>query len=116
MSDMAGKAARVAVERSGSCRDTTRCGTKQGAPDDVRESIVTRTILSPSNNELRTFLSKERSDSRVILDYIMEEYERAVIKANKYDPPPQTVATVEHVLPQNLTADWGKLFTADEHE
>jgi hypothetical protein len=63
-----------------------------------------------------TFLSKERSDSRVILDYIMEEYERAVTKANKYDPPPHTVATVEDVLPQNLTPEWAKLFSPDEHE
>jgi len=88
----------------------------KGVPDEVRKSIVTRTILSPGDEELRAFLKKERSDSRVILNFVLAEYERAIIKANKYDPPPHTVATIEHVLPQNLTEEWAKTFTQNEHE
>ena len=88
----------------------------KGAPEEVRTRIVTRTILSPSDAELEVFLRTKRSDSRVILRFILAEYERAVIKANKYDPPPHTVATVEHVLPKNLAPAWARLFTSIQHD
>jgi hypothetical protein len=88
----------------------------KGDPDAVRGRIVTRTILSPSDKELAAFLRKERSDSRVVLKYILAEYESAVIKANKFDPPPYTVATIEHVLPKNLAPDWARVFDATQHD
>jgi hypothetical protein len=88
----------------------------KGAPQEVLKRIVTRTILSPSDGEIWAFLTKERSDSRAILKFVLEEFERDYINANKYDPPPETIMTVEHVLPKNLSAPWAKLFTPAEHE
>lgn len=87
----------------------------KGAPKQVIGKIVTRTILSPSNAELTAFLTKEKSDSRAILRYILEEYERDLIKANKYDPPPETVVTIEHVLPRHLSSSWAKWYSPAEH-
>lgn len=88
----------------------------KGDPNELRKRIITRTILTPNDAELTAFLKKERSDSRVILGYILSEYERHVVRTNKYDPPPPTVATVEHVLPRNLAPDWAKVFSGPQHE
>lgn len=88
----------------------------RGAPDEVRDNITTATIHSPSDKELTEFLAKQRSDTRVILGFILEEHERDFTRANKFDPAPQHAATIEHILPQNLGGDWKQDFTAVQHD
>ncbi|HWA27948.1 MAG TPA: DUF1524 domain-containing protein [Lacunisphaera sp.] len=88
----------------------------KGIPEDLLDKITTTTIDIPSDKELRAFLTEERSDSRVILPFILEEYERDFVKANKFDPAPRVAGTVEHILPQNLSGDWKLEFSKDEHD
>lgn len=88
----------------------------KGEPAEVLKRIVTRTILSPSDSEIAAFLLKEKSDSRAILKFLFEEYERDLIKANKYDPPTEIAATIEHVLPKNLSAPWASWVSTAEHQ
>lgn len=88
----------------------------KGDPKQVLDKIVTRTIRSPTDLELTSFLKKERSDTRVMLRYVLEERERWFVKANRFDPPPATAATLEHILPKHLTTEWSRQFTTQEHE
>lgn len=87
----------------------------KGDPSKVLGRIVTRTIQCPDNDTLLEVLTQLPSDTRKVRYYVLEEYERWFIKANKYDPLTDRAATLEHVLPQNLTETWGKVFSTEEH-
>jgi hypothetical protein len=87
----------------------------RGKPLAVLEKVVTRTIQCPSDMELRKALMSEPVDTRVILKYVLEEYERDFVKANKFDPIPAVALTIEHILPQNLTKLWKRQFSTQEH-
>jgi hypothetical protein len=86
-----------------------------GEVDAVLEKIVTRTIQVPDDGEIRHALSTEPVDTRVVLRYVFQEYERDFTTTHKYDLAP-TVATIEHVAPQHLSADWAKEFSESEHK
>ncbi len=86
----------------------------KGDIDAVLEKIVTRTIQVPEDGEIREVLSSEPVDTRVILKYVLEEYERDFTAKNKYDLAP-TVATIEHIVPQHLTDGWAKVLSEREH-
>ena len=87
----------------------------KGDSDAVLEKIVTRTIQVPGDAEITTALSSEPVDTRVILKYILQEYERYYTTKNKFDFA-QTVATVEHIVPQNLNSEWMVFFSANDHK
>lgn len=87
-----------------------------GSPKEVLANVVTRTIQCPDDQELLGVLMSEPSDTRVILKYVLEEYERDFRKANKYDPAPTDAATLEHILPQNLSSTWADIFSEDKHK
>lgn len=87
----------------------------KGDASEVLDKIVTRTIQVPDNSEIRDMLDTEPVDTRVILRYVLQEFERHYTHKNKYDLTP-TVATVEHLVPQNLTNDWRKIFTESDHK
>lgn len=86
-----------------------------GNPNKVLMNIVNNTIKSPGNTELSDFLQKHPSDSRHILSYVLSEYENFVVNRGKFDPA-NTVSTVEHILPQNLSSKWKTSFTVRQHE
>jgi hypothetical protein len=86
-----------------------------GIPSEVLAKILTRTITCPSNRELEAFLKTEPSDTRAILPYFLQEYERHLIASKKYDPPPLDRGTIEHILPKNLSSPWAKLVNSNEH-
>jgi hypothetical protein len=86
-----------------------------GDVDAVLEKIVTRTIQVPEDGEIRHALSNEPVDTRVVLNYVFQEYERDFTASHKYDLAP-TVATIEHIVPQHLTSEWSKAFSAREHK
>jgi len=86
-----------------------------GEPAAVLKKIVTRTIQVPEDGKIRASLSTEPVDTRVILKYIFQEYERDFTSTHKYDLAP-TVATVEHIAPQNLSVEWAKVFSETEHK
>jgi len=90
-------------------------GKTKGDPKSVLARIVTRTIQCPDDDELLETLTQEPSDTRKVRYYVLEEYERSFIKANKYDPLVDRAATLEHILPQNLTDSWAKIFSVEEH-
>ena len=87
----------------------------KGDPKAVIEKVFTRTITSPSDKDLIAYLKKEPSDTRVILPYVLQEWERHVIKQHKYDPPTLTKATIEHVMPKNLGRGWTKAVSPEDH-
>jgi hypothetical protein len=86
----------------------------KGAPDGVLAKIVTRTIQVPTDLDIRQSLFEEPVDTRVILPYIFEEYERAFTATRKYDLA-KTAATIEHIAPQNLADGWKKVLSPQEH-
>lgn len=86
-----------------------------GNPDEVVKKIVTRTITCPSDDEIVAFLKKEPSDTRAILPYFLQEFERHVIDTNRYDPPTLSKGTIEHVLPKNLSKPWAKVVSTHDH-
>jgi len=88
----------------------------KGGPKDVLSKIVTRTIQTPDDSDLREVLGNARSDTRVILKFVLEELERAYVKANKYDPPPEIAGTIEHIMPQHLTVEWQRTVSPKDHE
>ncbi len=87
----------------------------KGDPKSVIEKIVTRTIQVPDNSEIRKVLAAEPADTRVILKYVLQEFERHYTHEHKYDLTP-TVATVEHVVPQHLTEAWSEVFSEEDHK
>lgn len=87
----------------------------KGDIDVVLEKIVTRTIQVPEDGDLRSALSNQPVDTRVMLRYILQEYERDFTKKHKYDLTP-IVATIEHIVPQHLSAEWSKMFSISEHK
>ncbi|GEM_PF-2375433 len=87
----------------------------KGDPKVVLDKIFTRTITSPSDSDLIAHLKKEPSDTRAILPYVLQEWERHLILTNKYDPPTITRATLEHIMPRNLGKGWVKSVTAQDH-
>jgi hypothetical protein len=87
----------------------------KGDVDEVLKSIITRTIQVPEDGDIRARLADEPSDTRVILRYVLQEYERDFTKKHKYDLAP-TVATIEHIVPQHRTDEWAKVFSESEHK
>lgn len=86
----------------------------KGDIDAVLEKIVTRTIQVPEDADIRRALNTEPVDTRVVLKYVLHEYEKDFTTKHKYDLAP-TVATIEHVVPQHLTPEWAKVFSQSEH-
>ncbi len=69
-------------------------------PNILIGKITTRTIKSPSTKELNNILLTEPSDTRIILRYVLQEYERDYRLKIKADAITQTVATIEHIHPK----------------
>ena len=86
----------------------------KGDPSSVLAKVVTRTIQVPSNREISESLSRDPVDTRVILKYIFQEYERDFSQKNKFDLA-ATVATIEHIAPQNLSDEWKGIFSPNDH-
>ena len=76
--------------------------------------IVTRTIQVPSDLDISQSLYSKPVDTRVILKYVFQEYERDFTEKRKYDLSP-TVGTIEHIVPQNLSDGWKEYFSPEEH-
>jgi hypothetical protein len=87
----------------------------KGDPEEVLVKIVTRTIQSPEDDEVLKSLDVERVDTRVVLRFVLEEYERDFVHKKKYDLATETVTTIEHVMPRNLTETWQEVATSEEH-
>ncbi len=91
----------------------------KGDPLALIDKIVSTTIKYPSDEEICHVLTNQRSDSRKILKYVFQEYEieyRESKRADELSNEDIEKQTVEHILPQTLTADWKKLITEEEHE
>ena len=82
----------------------------------VLDKIVTRTIQCPDDVELLGTLTKDRCDTRVILPFVLEEYEDDYVRKNGFDSAGLSAVTIEHVLPRNLSVAWRAAFTAHKHE
>lgn len=87
----------------------------KGDVDEVLKGMVTRTIQVPEDGDIRATLMDEPADTRVMLRYVLEEYERDFTTKHKYDLAP-TVATIEHIVPQHRTDEWAKSFSENEHK
>jgi len=87
----------------------------EGQPSEVLKNIVTATIKCPSNKALQEVLTTKPSDSRVIVKYVLSQYERSFSKKRKFDQLSATAITIEHVLPQNLAAAWTNEFNQKAH-
>jgi hypothetical protein len=86
----------------------------KGDPKLVLEKIVTRTIQVPNDVDISQSLYSEPVDTRVILKYLFQEYEKDFTEKRKYDLSP-TVGTIEHIAPQNLSDGWKTRFSPQEH-
>lgn len=86
-----------------------------GEPNKVRKRIFTRTIKCPKDLELKMSLFDEAVDTRVILPYVFQEWEADLINIKDYDPIPEGNMTIEHILPQNLSKPWRKIFSKEVH-
>lgn len=84
-------------------------------PKKLKEKIVTGTIRCPNDPQISEALSSGDMYSRKITKYLLIQSELQYNKANGYDNATDDF-TVEHVLPQSLTAEWGTLFTKAEHK
>lgn len=89
---------------------------KAGAdPKKLREKIVTGTIRCPNNQQIRETLSNGDMYSRKITKYLLIQRELHFNKENGYDNATEDF-TIEHILPQSLTADWLDWFSKEEHK
>lgn len=84
-------------------------------PKTLREKIVTGTIRCPNDQQLRETLSSGDMYSRKITKYLLIQREHHFNEEHGYDNATDDF-TVEHVLPQSLTAEWSLLFTKEEHK
>ena len=75
-------------------------------PEKVKSKIITRTIKVPSSEELNKIIQEEPLDTRVILPYVLSEFERDLRRKNRYDSITNTIATVEHVMPKKRGVEW----------
>jgi hypothetical protein len=81
----------------------------------LKEKIVTGTIRCPNDQQTRETLSSGDMYSRKITKYLLIQRELHFNKENGYDNATEDF-TVEHVLPQSLTADWLEWFSKEEHK
>lgn len=89
---------------------------KAGAdPKKLKEKIVTGTIRCPNDQQIRETLSSGDMYSRKITKYLLIQRELHFNNENGYDNATEDF-TVEHVLPQSLTADWLDWFSKEEHK
>ncbi|HGY9638207.1 TPA: DUF262 domain-containing protein [Pseudomonas putida] len=89
---------------------------KAGAnPKALKEKIVTGTIRCPNDQLVREALSNGDMYSRKITKYLLVQRELHFNSENGYDNATDDF-TVEHVLPQSLTADWLDWFSKEEHK
>jgi hypothetical protein len=89
---------------------------KAGAdPKKLKEKIVTGTIRCPNDQQIRETLSSGDMYSRKITKYLLIQRELHFNKENGYDNATEDF-TIEHVLPQSLTADWLDWFNREDHK
>ncbi|WP_339521918.1 DUF262 domain-containing protein [Pseudomonas sp. EL_65y_Pfl2_R96] len=89
---------------------------KAGAdPTTLKDKIVTGTIRCPNDQLIRETLSSGDMYSRKITKYLLIQRELHFNEENGYDNATDDF-TVEHVLPQSLTAEWSIWFTRVEHK
>lgn len=84
-------------------------------PKTLKEKIITGTIRCPNNQLIRETLSSGDMYSRKITKYLLIQREIHFNQENGYDNATDDF-TVEHVLPQSLTADWLDWFSKEEHK
>jgi hypothetical protein len=89
---------------------------KAGAdPKKLKEKIVTGTIRCPNDQQIRETLSSGDMYSRKITKYLLIQRELHFNKENGFDNATEDF-TIEHVLPQSLTADWLDWFNREDHK
>lgn len=64
--------------------------------------------------EIKTFNTKN-SNNKKLARYTLYKLEGQLPKGAKYDFLTDS-GTIEHILPENLTEDWEKIFSEDEHD
>lgn len=86
----------------------------KGDPKLVVEKIQTTTIHCPVDEDVLKVVAEERLDKRQILKYLLTRLEEDYVNDNKFDSTTANM-TYEHVLPRNLTPEWRRVFTREEH-
>lgn len=76
--------------------------------------IVSTTIRCPNDSVIKDAISLENMYKRKISKYLLIQLELTYNKKNGYDNATSDFS-VEHILPKNLTKEWGKFFTKQEH-
>lgn len=82
----------------------------------VAENIESGTIRFPDDVEFRKGVLAEKLYKKKVCKFVVSEYEAHLqnksIESLKYLPD----ITIDHVVPQTLTAGWAKEFSAEDHE
>lgn len=86
----------------------------KGDPRKVAKHITSQTVECPDDAEVGGTLLHQDSYTRKILPFILRERELALGKAGGFDLSDKKI-TVEHVMPQTLSAPWAKWFDKAEH-
>lgn len=79
--------------------------------EKVKEVISTHTTVQrPSDDDFSSAVKNRKLAKTGICNFLLSEW-----NANLGGDIPETKLTVEHVLPQTFTSEWGETFTEDEH-
>lgn len=88
-------------------------GLAESDPVRVRKSIVSKTVVFPTDAEFESAIRTDDLYHRKIVRYVLEEYERATTAGDILSVFPPI--TVDHVMPQSYSGAWREVFTPEEH-
>lgn len=80
----------------------------------VRESIVSKTVVYPSDEVVKEAIRTGDLYHRRICRYVIEEFERAISMVDVLETLPRI--TIDHILPQSYQGTWRDSFSKEEHE
>ncbi|MDC3333243.1 DUF262 domain-containing HNH endonuclease family protein [Amylibacter sp.] len=69
-----------------------------------------KTVQCPSNEEFAFAIKKRKLANAGICNFLLEE-----LNTHLGGDKPGIKLTIEHIMPKNLTSDWNKDFTTEEH-
>lgn len=85
-----------------------------GDKKKLTDKIVTTTIRSPADIEVRNMLMHDNMYSRQITKYLLIQREVTFNATHGYDNA-TTNFSAEHVMPKNYAGEWKEIFTKEQH-